>query len=130
MSSQFDELLKAAKKQDQPQRLLFLFAKTEAKKKKKGKTKITGTIAPLMCVDKLPAEIISFKALESEADSIAPDWDFIITASLSGSEGLAPSSDDADPHLNQMANMLASGEDLSRFMIFDREQQIVQVQTR
>ena len=52
MISNFSELLKAANEQDQPQRLLLLFAKAENTSKKKKQTQ-QGTLSPVMCVDKL-----------------------------------------------------------------------------
>ncbi|KZZ29586.1 ribonucleotide reductase subunit alpha, partial [Oleiphilus sp. HI0081] len=107
MISTFSELLTAAQEQDQPQRLLFLFAKAEGEAgKKKGEQE--GSLSPVMCVDKLPEEIESFAALSEEADSISDEWDFMFVAGLAGQDGEAPSPDDAEPYLNQMANNLDS----------------------
>jgi len=132
MISKFSDLLDMATTQDEPQRLLFLFAQADgnnsAKSNKKKNKAQKGTITPVMCVDKLPQEIDSFDSLVSEADDINADWNFILVAGLSGKNGQAPSSDDADPYLNQMVNGLASGEDLSRYIIFDREQNPIMMQ--
>lgn len=93
MISTFSELLTAAQEQDQPQRLLFLFAKAEGEAgKKKGEQE--GSLSPVMCVDKLPEEIESFAALSEEADSISDEWDFMFVAGLAGQDGEAPSPDD------------------------------------
>ncbi len=128
MISTFTELLKAAAEQDEPQRLLLLFAKAEAESENKKKEQ-SGLLSPVMCVDKLPEEIASFAALVEEADSISKEWDFILTAGLAGQNGEAPSADDAEPYLNQMANALASGQDLSQYVIFDRQENPVMIQT-
>jgi len=132
MISTFSDLIDMSTSQDQPQRLLFLFAQAEgsnaAKSNKKKSKPQRGTITPVMCVDKLPEEIDSFESLINEADSINTDWNFILVAGLSGKNGQAPSTDDADPYLNQMVNGLTSGEDLSRYIIFDREQNPIMMQ--
>lgn len=129
MISNFAQLLSAAAEQDQPQRLLLLFAKAESSGKNKKKNKQQhGTLSAVMCVDKLPEEIASFEALVEEADSVSKEWDFMIIVGLSGKDGKAPSSDDAEPFLNQMTNNLASGQDLSQYVIFDRNQDPIVIQ--
>lgn len=127
MVSNFQSLISAAKQQPQPQRLLFLFAKAETEGAGKSNQQ-RGTLSPLMCVDKLPEELSSFAALSDEADSISPDWDFMLAAGLSGQNGKAPSTEDAEPFLNQMVNNLTSGQDLSRYVIFDRNDNPVLIQ--
>jgi len=132
MISTFDQLLTAASEQDEPQRLLLLFAKAESDdsktNKQKKKNEQRGTLSPVMCVDKLPEDITSFKALSQEADKISKEWDFLITAGLSGKDGKAPSAEEAEPFLNQLANNLASGQDISQYAIFDRQENPVMIQ--
>jgi len=127
MVSNFQSLINAAKQQAQPQRLLFLFAKAESEEKATSKQQ-RGTLSPLMCVDKLPEELSSFSAFKDEADDISPDWDFMLAVGLSGQNGQAPSSDDAEPFLNQMVSNLTAGQDLSQYVIFDREDNPVMIQ--
>lgn len=130
MISTFSDLLDMTAELGQPHRLLLLFAQAEGvsnKKKKKSKEQ-RGLITPVMCVDKLPDEIASFSALVAEADDINKDWNFILIAGLSGQDGKPPTTEDADPYLNQMVNGLASGEDLSRYTIFDREENSIIMQ--
>ncbi|MBV1920224.1 MAG: hypothetical protein KUG73_06055 [Pseudomonadales bacterium] len=127
MISNFSELLKAAEDQQEPQRLLFLFAKAEKTKKKKNKSHQKGTITPVMCVDKLPSEITDFDSFVVEADSISKEWDFMLTAGLNGKDGVAPTTEEAEPYLNQMTNQLASGQDISQFVIFDREENPIDI---
>lgn len=126
MISNFSELLKAAHEQDQPQRLLFLFAKAEAEGKAKKSQR--GTLSPLMCVDKLPEEVESFAALTKEADGISKGWDFVFVVGLSGANGKAPSSDDAAPYLNKMTNDLVTGRSISQYAVFDRKENPVALQ--
>ena len=125
MSALFKELLDMTNEQEQPQRLLFLFAKTDAGKKKKNY--MSGHVEPVMCVDKLPAELSSFDALVKEADGISKEWDFMFIAGLSGSEGKAPSEDDAEPYLNKMSNDIADGQDLGRYVVLDRKEQPIEI---
>ena len=130
MISKFSDLLEMAATQDEPQRLLMLFAKAEggSSNPKKQRKQQHGTIEPVMCVDKLPEEIESFKALVAEADNISKEWNFIIVAGLAGENGQPPTTEDADPYLNQMANGLTMGEDLSRYLIFDRDENPIVMQ--
>lgn len=128
MVSNFQSLITAAKQQSQPQRLLFLFAKAEAEDSKDSKQQ-RGTLSPLMCVDKLPEELTDFATFSDEADNISPEWDFMLAVGLSGQNGVAPTSDEAEPFLNQMIDNLTAGQDLTQYVIFDREDNPVLIQT-
>lgn len=121
MISTFSELLTAAIEQDEPQRLLFLFAKTQTEDSSQNNDQ-HGTLTPIMCVDKLPEDIESFKTLAIEADNISSDWDFMITVGLAGKNGMPPSEEEAEPFLNQMANDLTTGQSMSKYLIFDRDE--------
>ena len=63
----FDDLLRAATEQPEPQRLLFVFATAgvdadaTAEQKARFEAGQGGTLTPLMCVDKLPGELASFE---------------------------------------------------------------------
>lgn len=127
MVSNFESLIQAAKAQSQPQRLLFLFAKAEEEASSRAQEH-RGTLTPLMCVDKLPEELTSFEDFKDEADNISPDWDFMLAVGLSGQNGVAPTTESAEPFLNQMISNLTSGQDLTRYVIFDRENNPVLIQ--
>lgn len=120
MISTFSELLTAAIEQDEPQRLLFLFAKTESEETSTKESDQHGCLSPVMCVDKLPEDIESFKTLTAEADSMSTDWDLLITVGLSGKGGMPPTEEDAEPFLNKMANDLSSGQSMAEYLVFDR----------
>ncbi len=122
MASMFKEVLQMTTQQEQPQRLLFLFAQPEGHNPKKSKKHAKGQVQPVMCVDKLPEELSTFDNLVKEADSITKDWQFVFIAGLSGHDGVAPSADDAEPYLNKMSNDLADGQDLGRYVILDRSE--------
>ncbi len=122
MIESFNDLLAQADQQQDAQRLLFLFAQSEASKKNRKRDEQRGTLSAVMCVDKLPKELPSFKDLVKEADNVNKDWDMVFIAGLNGDKQMPPTSDDAEPYLNQMANDLASGQDLSRYVVFDRQE--------
>ncbi|UTW49321.1 ribonucleotide reductase subunit alpha [Bacterioplanoides sp. SCSIO 12839] len=126
MKSVFNDLLEMTKKQPEPQRLLFLFAQTDDTKGKIKKHQ-RGSISPVMCVDKLPEELSDFASLKKEADSVSKDWEFMFIAGLSGADGKAPSSNDAEPYLNKMTNDLANGQDLSRYVVINRDEQPIEI---
>ncbi|MBW8184877.1 ribonucleotide reductase subunit alpha [Shewanella sp. NR704-98] len=129
MIKMFKELLQMTSEQSAPQRLLFLFADAEATNPKKSKKHQRGTISPVMCVDKLPSELSSFDALVKEADSIAKQWNFVFVASLSGDNGIAPTTEEAEPFLNKMANDIETGNGVGRYVIFDRDENPIQLES-
>lgn len=129
MLRNFQDLLDMAGMQDEPQRLLLVLAKTDSETIN-GSSQRTGTISPVICNDKLPSEIESFAALVAEADEVTQDWDLILIASLDGERGQAPSSEQAQVHLNKMVSDVQNGQDLSRYLILDRQEQVVTMHLR
>lgn len=127
MSKTYDELLTMSLNQEQPQRLLFLFAKPEGHNPKKSKKHQKGHINPVMCVDKQPEEVTSFEALVNEADSIDKDWYFVFISGLSGQNNIPPTSEDAEPYLNKMTNDLVTGQNINRYLVLDREGQPIEM---
>lgn len=121
MINNFEDLLSYAAKQEDAQRLLFLFVKASENKKSRKRDEKKGSLDAVMCVDKLPEEIGSFVHLLKEADSITPKWDLVFVAGLSGRPGEPPTPEDAEPFLNQMTNDLVNGQNIARYMVFDRE---------
>lgn len=128
MLRNLQDLLDMAYAQDEPQRLLLVLAKTQSRAS--GATMQTGTLTPMICTDKLPSEIDSFVALVAEADEITPDWDMMLIASLDGAEGRPRTGEEAAPHLDKMVNDVLTGQDLSRYLILDRDEQVVTMQLR
>ncbi len=124
----FKDLLKITSEQDQPQRLMFLFANAESKNPKKSKKHQQGTISPVMCVDKLPQDLSTFANLVKEADSIEKNWNFVFIASLSGQGGVAPTEDETEPFLNKMANDVETGNNVGRYVIFDRDENPIELE--
>lgn len=122
--SNFDELLVAARQQREPQRLLFVFAQSELpegstpEQAARFKAGQGGALTPLMCVDKTPDEISSFAALAEESRQFGQDWALVFVSSLSGRDGQAPSSQDADAPLQRMVEAIKAGT-LGQFIPFN-----------
>jgi len=122
----FDDLLRAAAQQPQPQRLLFVFATAgvdaDASPEQKARFEAGqgGTLTPLMCVDKLPGELASFDVLREESRQFGQAWDMVFVAALSGSGGVSPSSERAQAPLQRMVDAIKSGS-IGGFIPFNAE---------
>jgi hypothetical protein len=127
MQSNFQNVVNMANEPAVHQRLLLLFATTNETNKSRKQDDKKGTIEPTMVVDKLPAEISSFSTLVDEADSINKAWDFIFIASLSGDENGPPSTEDAEPFLKKMTDDVMTGSNIMRYVIFDRQENPIEL---
>ncbi len=74
-----------------------------------------------MCVDKTLEELGSFSDLVEESRQMQQDWQIVLVAGLSGRNGSAPDSSEAEQPLNNMVQTVENGGDLSKYMAFDRE---------
>lgn len=123
----FESLIAAAREQEQPQRLLFVFLKASLPDDHKDEEKISfhsgqgGELEPVMCVDKTLDELGRFSDLVTESEAMAQDWQIVLVASLAGRAGVVPESKDADQPLNMMVETVKKGGDLSKYMAFGRD---------
>lgn len=128
----FDDLLRSARGQAQPQRLLFVFVAAElpddasAEQRARFEAGEGGALTPLMCVDKTPDELPSFDALSAEAQQFGQDWRMVFVAAISGSPGTAPTAAQADAPLQRMVESIKAGK-LGGFIPFDTAGQPVQL---
>lgn len=128
--SSFDDLLRAAREQPEPQRLLFVFAGAvlpdgcTPEQRAGFEAGEGGALAPLMAVDKTPEELDTFAALVEEARQFGQDWAVVFVASLPGRAGRPPTSKEADPSLQRMIESIKSGS-FETFVPFDRQGQPV-----
>lgn len=129
--SNFNDLLQAAKSQSDPQRLLFVFVSIEQPQDANNKTKQSfesgkgGHLIPMACVDKTPDELEhGFEQLSAEADNFIPGWDMVFVGALGGSQPEAPSSELAQPYLDQMIEMIKIGR-VSSLNLFNKQGQAV-----
>ena len=124
----FDDLLQAARQQPDPQRLLFVFTAAELPEdctpgqRARFEAGQGGVLTPLMCVDKTPDEIQGFQALVEEARQFGQQWSVVFAAALSGRDGRAPSSEDAEKPLERMIESIKAGSPGS-LIPFDRRGQ-------
>lgn len=127
----FQDLLDAARRQPEPQRLLFVFARVDLPEhatddqRQRYEQREGGTISPSLCVDKAPAEIASFDALAAESATTGQSWDIVFVGSLAGRAGIAPSTDEAAQPLRFMVNAINNGR-VSDFAAFDRNGDVLQ----
>ena len=121
----FDDLLRAAREQPEPQRLLFVFAGAELpedstpEQRRRFDAGAGGALIPLMCVDKTPDELVTFSELVEESRSLGPEWTIVFVASLAGQGGRAPTSEGAEAPLRSMVEAIKAGAHGS-FIPFDR----------
>lgn len=126
--SSFDDLLRAAREQSEPQRLLFVFANavlpddSTPEQRARFEAGQGGALTPLMSVDKTPEELETFAALVEESRQFGHDWAIVFVASLSGRDGRAPTSEEADRSLQRMIESIKTGL-FGSFIPFDRQGQ-------
>lgn len=126
--STFDDLLREARLQPEPQRLLFVFAVAELpedctpEQRARFEAGEGGTLTPLMCADKAPEEVLTFQALVEESRQFAGQWSVVFVGALSGREGRAPGSKDAEKPLERMVESIKTGAP-GPMIAFDRQGQ-------
>lgn len=124
--STFDDLLHAARQQADPQRLLFVFAAVELpddctpEQRARFEAGQGGVLTPLMCVDKTPDEISAFRTLVEESRQFDQEWSVVFVAALSGRDGRAPTSEDAEKPFERMIESIKAGSP-GLLIPFDRQ---------
>ncbi|HQO53556.1 MAG TPA: ribonucleotide reductase subunit alpha [Ottowia sp.] len=128
----FDDLLRAARAQIEPQRLLFVFTEAElpdapTPEQRAGFARGEGgALVPRLCVDKTPDELVSFEALAHQATQLHPAWTLVFAAALGGTLHRAPSSADAQAPLQRMVDAIKAGRH-EGLIPFDRQGQAVRL---
>ena len=122
--STFADLLRDARNQGEPQRLLFVFAAAELpddatpEQRARFDAGQGGALTPLMCVDKTADEFSGFDALVTESREFGRPWDIVFVAALAGHSGCSPTSAQAEAPLRRMVESIRSGS-LGGFIPFD-----------
>ena len=122
----FDDLVRVARAQSEPQRLLFVFANAEMPEDSTPEQRAGfeagqgGALVPLMSVDKPPEELSTFAALVAESRQFAPAWDIVFVASLAGRNGRAPTSAEANQSLQRMIESIKAGA-FGAYLPFDAD---------
>ncbi len=124
--SSYEDLLKAAKQQPEPQRLLFVFTQPELPE---GYTQVQidrfhagqgGVLTPKMCTDKALDELGAFSDLVKESLQTGQDWKIVFVAGLAGRNGVMPSTEDAQEPLKKMVEAINNGA-ISNYLAYDRD---------
>lgn len=127
----FDDLLRTAREQGEPQRLLFVFTSADVpddatpEQRARFEAGQGGTLTPLMCVDKTPDEWASFDALVEESRQLGQLWDIVFVAAMAGRDGRSPTSVDAEAPLQRMVESIKAGT-IDGFIPFDGQGRPVQ----
>jgi len=127
---QFNDLLAAARQQPDAQRLLLVFAAASlpagatAEQRASFEAGESGELAPVMCVDKDPADLPDFATLQAESLATGQDWALVFAAALSGQGRTAPTSVQVEAALKRMVEAVKSG-DLGGMVAFNRQGEAV-----
>ena len=122
--SNFDDLLQAARQQEQPQRLLMVFTCAELpddctqQQRQEFEAGGGGALVPAMYADKSPDDIQSFAALKLESGQFQSQWHVVFVAAMSGANGNPPSSSDIEQTLERMVESVKMGA-LDNMIAFD-----------
>ena len=128
----FNDLLAAARQKTQAQRLLFVFAgatlpaDATADQRAAFAAGESGELAPLMCVDKDPADLTDFAALVAESNTAGPRWALVFAAALSGQGQQPPTASQVEAALQRMVESVKSGR-LQGLVPFEAHGQAVQL---
>ncbi|MDG0024649.1 ribonucleotide reductase subunit alpha [Trinickia sp. Y13] len=128
--SSFDDLIRVARQQPEPQRLLFVFTAVELpddstpEQRARFEAGNGGALTPLMCVDKTLEELGTFNDLLEESRQVLQEWKIVFVAALSGNNGRVPRSEDAEAALNRMVESIKAGS-IGSFIPFDAHGQPV-----
>ncbi|WP_111414908.1 ribonucleotide reductase subunit alpha [Billgrantia lactosivorans] len=131
--SRFADLLEEARRQSEPQRLLFVFARAElpdnptAEQRERFEQGEGGVLTPVLCVDKTPNELSDMAALEAESRRTGIEWDIVFVGALSGSGGQAASDDTVERQLQRMVESLQMGN-TQGFLALNRKGEAVALQ--
>ncbi|HJV27751.1 MAG TPA: ribonucleotide reductase subunit alpha [Aromatoleum sp.] len=113
--SGFQNLLETARRQPEPQRLLFVFVRAElpegasAEEKRIFENGQGGALVPVMYVDKKTNEIQSFAELVEESRHTGQSWDMVFVGCLSGQGRREPSDEATQQALETMVKSIQGG---------------------
>ncbi len=122
----FDDFLKLARRQAEPQQLLFVFTRSELppdhtpEQAARFAAGEGGHLAPVVCVDRGLHEIPGFQAFASEADAHIDDWAVIFAAALPGIGNRPPTPLAINQALDRMVETVRGGQ-VASYLAFDRE---------
>lgn len=129
--SSYEDLLNAANKQPEPQRLLFVFTSAglpddcTKDQKKQFKARKGGTLTPVMCVDKLANEQTGFASLAEESRQTGTDWDIVFVACMASKSRITPDKEETEQPFKTMIKSIQDGS-IKNYLAFNRDGEMVQ----
>ena len=123
----YDDFLRAASSQPEPQRLLLIFTESDSPAdsiEPGAGASQSGTLTPVMCVDKQPNELGDFASLVEESCRTGQHWDIVFAAALAGSAGNLPTSEAAESAMKKMIDAIQRGA-IGNFLAFNRAGELV-----
>lgn len=126
----YEDFILAAMGQPEPQRLLFVFAKAELprgyteEQQQRFAEGEGGVLTPVVCVDKLPGEVMHFKDLVEESKNTGVEWDIAFVGAVAGRDGFPPMAEDAEMHLTTMMNKINSGI-IAEYLTFNKQGELI-----
>jgi len=128
----YQSLLAVGRQQSEPQRFLFVFLQASLPDEHNTKDEQSfhsgqgGELNAIMCVDKDLQELTNFADLVTESKQMEQDWNLVLIACLSGKNGAQPTAAEAEPILKMMVQTVQNGGDLSKYLAFDRQGELLQ----
>ncbi len=104
-----------ARNKKDPQRLLFVFAKTDPKNS-------GNPLMPVMYIERTLEEAPHFAAIQKEAAQSGQDWDYVFVAGLLGKGGELPSLEAAEQEMQGMIAAIQKRE-LANMFCYDSDGQ-------
>ncbi len=128
----YKSLLTVGREQTEPQRFLFVFLQAflsndpSDEDKQQFQSGQGGELKAIMCVDKNLSELTNFADLITESKQMEQEWSMVLVACLSGKNGSFPTSEEAEEPLKLMAQAVQNGGDLSKYLAFDKQGDLIQ----
>ena len=127
----YQSLLAVGRQQPNPQRFLFVFLQVALPEDHSDADKARfdasqgGELQAIMCVDKNLNELTDFADLIKESEQMQQDWSMVLVACLDGNNGLHPTTEEAEQPLKMMVQTVQSGGDLSKYLAFDKQGELL-----
>ena len=127
----YQSLLAVGRQQSEPQRFLFVFLQASLPDEHNAEDEQSfhsgqgGQLNAIMCVDKDLQELTNFADLVIESKQMEQDWSMVLIACLAGKNGARPTPAEAEPVLKMMVQSVQNGGDLSKYLAFDRQGELL-----
>ena len=130
----FDDLLRVARAQAQPQCLLLVFVQVELPddsteaERAEFEAGHGGALVPVMCVDLAPEGVAGFEQLRAEADDRGAAWTMVLAGALGGQGGRAPEDANVSAALDRLVQRVQMG-DIEGLIPFNRAGEALSLRT-